>query len=62
MKWYNKKKTEMVNLDFIAGFEYNSDVNMLTLFINGSTFKFYTEEASEIYDLLISENKKQLLT
>ena len=56
MKWYNKNKTIMINLEKVSFFEYHTN-NVLKLSVEGFPLEI-TEDALELYTLLISKNKE----
>jgi hypothetical protein len=56
MKWYNKNRTKMVDLDKVSFFEYGSN-NILKLSIEGFPIEI-VDDALEVYSLLISNNKE----
>jgi hypothetical protein len=72
MKWYNKEKNRMLDLDSVNGFVFakgdptaikgkddTSDPteNRLEIIIGGSVFVFRGEYADEIYNLLTIKDK-----
>ena len=59
MKWYNKDKTQMLNLDAVSAFDNSDSVVGLKIYIDSSDYKaYYGQDAEEIYKLLIKMDKK----
>lgn len=64
MKWYNKDKTECLDLSKISYWRYwdktlfRSDIFMKVI-VDGYELGFYNEDAEEIYNLI--RNNKELL-
>jgi hypothetical protein len=55
MKWYNKDKTQMINLDRVDAWFYSPDC--LTLFVYGAQITAGGEEAKELLSLLVNEKE-----
>jgi hypothetical protein len=64
MKWYNKDKTRCLDLDKISYWIYNNyggyiSTGELKIYMNSSEpLIFHDEEAKEIYEILISQQKE----
>ena len=58
MKWYNKNRTQCLDLDKISYWQY--DVNdVLRVYIDSaSPLNFYGEDADNIYKLLTTDKKE----
>jgi len=65
MRWYNKDKTKMINLDDINGYVYISSLdkeNTIEIILGGTPYAFTGIEADEIYNnLLEMEKARELL-
>jgi len=65
MKWYNKDKTQMINLDRVDAWFYVPGVRsvatepVLTFFLNGAQMESVGTEADELYNIL--QNQKEVL-
>lgn len=67
MKWFNKDKTQMINLDsvdawfYFPGYtgEHSAEKSVITLFVKGAQIESGGDEADEIYNIL--KNDKDVL-
>jgi len=61
MKWYNKSKTFMLNLDLVSSFSYKENPLKpeIKIIVDGREYKFYDDDAKELHKLLT--NTRQVL-
>jgi hypothetical protein len=59
MRWYNKDKTQMIDLDKVESYFYSLNCRELSFYISGREYKSVNEEAEEIFNIL--KNKKEVL-
>ena len=63
MKWYNKDKTQMINLDKVDAWFYfpneGDETRNLVFFVNGAQMESTGEEAEELHNIL--KNEKDVL-
>ncbi len=64
MKWYNKDKTQMINLDKVDAYFYFPAISgvgdsSITFFVNGAQMESTGAEADELYNIL--KNEKDVL-
>ena len=67
MRWYNKNKTRMININAINHYFFtkgpiSSDYgrsNRLWITIGGQDITLYDEEGLEVYNILNKENKSE---
>jgi len=63
MKWYNKHKTKMIDLDKVCSFQFEERNDelctacKLDISICGTNEVIYGKEAEEIYNILTSERE-----
>ncbi len=63
MKWFNKDKSRMINLDKISHYsyipidKYSGNQPYIWLTVDGSNVSLVADEAKEVYDLIIKNGQ-----